>query len=164
MSSYIPIASTVVSSPTATVTFSSVPTSVNGKTIRDLVLVCSPIDTAGYQTVNLNFNGDFGSNYREVNMYGDGSTVNSQIAFSRTSMLGQGFAVTGTERITIQFTIFDFAQTNKHKSALIRGDCMTLVAASSNRWANTAAITTIAASGSGNFPIGSTFSLFGIEA
>lgn len=160
--SYTAIYSQTVGTATATVEFTSIP-----DTYRDLVLVCSPIQSTGSQTVNIRFNSDANTNYREVIMFGDGTTTTSQLAAARSSVLGQATANASTDRINLAFQIFDYAQTDKHKSVIVRSSSVSsgsLVNASVNRWANTAAITSITCTGFGNYAVGSTFALYGILA
>jgi hypothetical protein len=61
--------------------------------------------------------------------------------------------------------IMDYSATDKHKSALTRTThtSQSVVEALASRWANTAAITSLAVSG-GTFNVGSTFALYGIVA
>jgi hypothetical protein len=94
-------------------------------------------------------------------MLGDGSTAasgsgtaNNFIARSFNTIQGQ-----------LALQIFDFAQTDKHKSFLSRTDVANLeTAAQAGRWASTSAITSILIYvAADNFAAGSTFSLYGIE-
>lgn len=163
MSSYIPIASQTLASATANVTFSSIPTTLNGKTLRDLVLVANGIADDVSRFMMGRINGDSGSNYSYVLMSGDGSSTSSSTA-SGDSL----FRLTldgGSTRKQAIHQIFDFAETNKHKSMLTRGDVpQSHTVAWASRWANTAAITSIRVQMSGgSLQAGSTFSLYGIE-
>jgi hypothetical protein len=60
----------------------------------------------------------------------------------------------------------DYSATNKHKSVVTRNDHPSHTQAQANRWANTAAITSIsiAVRGGSSFASGSTFSLYGVIA
>ena len=166
MSSYIPIASQTLGSSASSVTFSSIPTTLNGKTLRDLVLIATPIGTVN-QFEALTFNGDTGANYNLVWMSGNGSTAASSGGSGYNNIINdQGWdSVRTTYGTQFVYNIFDYSQTNKHKSVLLRtnrADFRTVATAA--RWANTAAITSITfVQVSGNLAAGSTFSLYGIE-
>jgi hypothetical protein len=72
-------------------------------------------------------------------------------------------ATTADNVITV--SVFDFAQTNKHKSVLVRADrSAQATEMQAHRWGSTSAITSIDLfAGSGNLAAGSTFSLYGLE-
>jgi hypothetical protein len=173
MSSYIPIASQTLSSNQATVTFSSIPTSLLGKNLRDLVLVAEGVATGDNIGMTASFNSDSGSNYSSVTMQGNGSTAASSAPIGQTSLYvanNAAFAASG-RAIVATLSVFDFAQTNKHKSTLTRSNAINASSggteAVAGRWASTSAITSLsvnAISGNGHtFAVGSTFSLYGIE-
>lgn len=163
MSSYIPIASQTTSS-VSTITFSSIPTTVNGKTIRDLVLAIVAPDTDCY----LVFNNDTGQNYPAVYMgvFNGQTNPYSGIRTTRTKLEIGGTAWGGITLVHI----LDFAQTNKHKLVLSRANSPSglyndATEAYAGRWASTSAITSIrleTLSGTGLQP-GSIASLYGIE-
>jgi hypothetical protein len=162
MSSYIPIASQTLGSSAASVTFSSIPTTLNGKTLRDLILVANGIADDVSRFMMGRVNGDSGSNYSYVLMSGNGSAASPSTAFGDAFFrLTDG----GSTRKQAIHQIFDFAQTNKHKSMLTRGDVPeSHTVAWATRWANTAAVTSITVLMSGgNLQTGSTFSLYGLE-
>jgi hypothetical protein len=163
MSSYIPIASQTLGSSAASVTFSSIPTTLNGKTLRDLVLVFRGGWSGGGTIVQCRFNGDATStNYFWVEMEGSPPQSPSSQA-SQSNLRAASFSDTTSSMVTVQ--IMDFAQTNKHKSALHRHDDATQNTISSAwRYASTSAITSITfIAGTGTLNTGSTFNLFGIE-
>ena len=136
---------------TATVTFSSIPA-----TYRDLILVVRGT------TNNIRVNGDTGSNYSNVAMYGNGSSAGSgaeTTTFFYTNWWGGGTAA--NRMYIVQF--MDYSATDKHKTILVRGDQADAEAnANAGRWANTAAITSITSVGTA--PAGSTWSLYGIAS
>jgi hypothetical protein len=164
MSSYIPIASQTLGSSAASVTFSSIPTTLNGKTLRDLVLVHSTAGTPPRMRVN----SDTGSNYSHVRMSGNGSSATSG-GYTDTSvnLFAVGFSGNPGPSTDVDFVvtqIFDYATTDKHKTMLSRHSIASgAVEAFANRWANTSAITSILIYGDSNFAAGSTFSLYGLE-
>ncbi len=164
MSSYIALSSQTLSNAASTVTFSAIPTTANGKTIRDLVLITDITTALSNVGIRFRFNSDTGTNYSHLFMVGDGSSTYSNATTGDSGI--SAWRITGTTRKTIILNVFDFAQTSKHKSALIRANNPdTEVMAMSARWANTNAITsiTILTNDTSNMSAGSTFSLFGIE-
>ena len=151
------IASSVLGSSAATVTFSSIV-----GTYRDLVLVSTTSDPTSFY---LQFNGDTGTNYYSVVMAGDGTTGSSRTYDATNIMYLNGWLATGAGLKMGVTHIMDYAQTNKHKVALHRfSQARTVVAAWTHRWANTAsAVTSIVLTSTGsNFNAGSTFYLYGI--
>jgi hypothetical protein len=155
MSSYIPIASQTLGSSAASVTFSSIPTTLNGKTLRDLIIV-GRFESAGNNTL-CRINSDTGNNYNHVLMY----AAPSAGSFTQSSV--DRFVLDfGASMLIMQ--VFDFAQTNKHKSILSRSDnASSATGAAACRWANTSAVTSIQLYVGGTFAAGSTFSLYGLE-
>ncbi len=160
MSSYIPIASQTLGSSASSVTFSSIPTTLNGKTLRDLVVVINGVPSTS-ASLALRFNADSGANYPYVLMEGH-PTLGPRSAATTGTDLSIGFVTTNFVGIA---SVMDYAQTNKHKSAIARADDGgNRTTATAGRWANTAAITSLTVLvGSGTFNTGTTFNLFGIE-
>ena len=157
---YTPLATITLTSSSSSVTFSSIPA-----TYRDLVLVASPISsTTSNLTTNTRFNSDSGSNYSFVLMRGDGSSATST---SGTATGIQGIitrANTVRKSLTIM-QIMDYSATNKHKSVISRVDAEFATQALAERWANTAAITSINISvTASSFGVGTSFELYGIAA
>lgn len=160
--SYIALASQTLSTNASSVTFSSIPTSASGKTLRDLVLVINAATPQNGVVIGLRFNSDSGANYSFVHMVGTGSQAQTATGGSQTSLQilhdgsGNGFMSTAQ--------IFEYS-TSKHKSVLARSNApFNLTSGTTGRWANTAAITSITiVPSSGNFYSGNTFSLYGIE-
>jgi len=149
------------------VTFSSIPTTLDGKTLRDLVLVAQakPV-AAGNAYMETQFN-SINSGYFTVIAEGTGSTTASSTVTGTTGLVfvnnTQDFNSTTGGITVLQF--FDYAQTNKHKSVLARLNNTSLgTLMGAGRWASTAAITSVRLSLFGtSFAAGSTFSLYGIE-
>lgn len=167
--SYIAIESQTVSGSVATVTFNSIPSTVGGVAIRDLVLVIQARATSE-SAYSIRFNGDTNSNYNVANLLGTTSTAsaNSSLSSSAATIAPSSVAATTTLGNThTKVEIFDFNQTNKHKAFLVRSnrpDNSTL--AQAGRWANTSAITslTILLNNSQLIDSGSTFNLWGVAA
>ncbi len=168
MSSYIPIASQTLTAAAASVTFSSIPTTVDGKTLRDLVVVCDKLrsEISG-RTFRVRLNGDTASSYSEVTMYGNGSSaVSSTAAADHFRFYPFNLPAVPGQEPTFIISLFDYAQTDKHKSILTRTanwDAATV--ATAGRYASTNATTEISFFLSAdNIAAGATFSLYGIEA
>ena len=165
--SYIPIASQTLTAAAASVTFSSIPTTVDGKTLRDLVLVVTANSTTAAEC-RVRLNNDSGTNYSWVQM---GSTASAGFSNSGTfdshPVTPNSFLLTSVGAVFI-VQIMDYTATDKHKTILSRfSDAQTgqVINAIAGRYASTATITNvIARMVSNNFAAGSTFSLYGIEA
>lgn len=154
-STYVPLATYTLPSNASGIVFSSIPA-----TYRDLIFVFSGKLTATANTF-WQANGDGGSNYSYVQMWGTGSGGGSSNAVASTTAGLFGANYTGQGVNIVQF--LDYSATDKHKVALTRNnDGGGVVGAVASRWANNAAIHTVGIQGS--FVAGSTFSLFGIEA
>jgi hypothetical protein len=149
------IASNVLGSSAASVTFSSIPA-----TYRDLVLVVEAAVVSSSNDLYLRFNGDTGSNYSEVTMRGaDATSTSATRDAARVSQSGIMAAAKGL----IITQILDYSATDKHKTLLSRSGGTNGVNAIANRWANTSAITSIyLLTDSQNFAAGASFYLYGI--
>jgi len=154
--SYIALATTTLGSAASSVTFSSIPTSVNGVALRDLILV---YDAQGgsAQEVRLALNGST-ANGSFVFMLGDGSSPASGTA---SALIG-GTISTNRSNNILQF--MDYSATDKHKTILIRSNRPSeAVLAYACRWAQTTAINSVQVyPNSGNWSSGGTFSLYGV--
>jgi hypothetical protein len=155
---YTPLANITLGSTAATVTFSSI-----SQSYRDLILVINGGTTAG-DNAYLWFNADGTSgNYSNVIMNGSGSAV-----ASTTAAVGAYLKVYGSTTTTIGFQaiaqIMDFSATDKHKSVIVRDNNSANSAETvSARWANTAAITSIAVkANTSTWIVGTTMDLYGI--
>lgn len=153
----VALATTTLASAASSITFGSIPTSG----YRDLRLIYSGTRSAADIAIRVRFNGDTGSNYSLVYMIGTGSTTGSGTSTATYGELGY-FGQAGQGNA--QMDIMDYSQTDKHKTSLVRSDeSASGTLAYANRWASTSAITSVNAfTSSGNFAIGSTFSLYGI--
>lgn len=157
---YTPLANLTLASTTATITFSSIPA-----TYRDLVIVVNGTVTVAAAQPTIRFNSDAGSNYSQVYMAGNGTSTSAGSATLTWGARSVNFST--TNRGSIIYNIFDYAETNKHKSFLSRGnEAGSDVIATTLRWANPSAITSIALApetGS-SWASGCTFALYGIAA
>lgn len=148
---YDPIASYTISSLTYSVTFANLDSVASG--YRDLVIAIN-FGSSNAGDCTIEFNSDTG-NKSDVYMFGDGSSASS----GTTSQLYAGFGAAGSSLIHI----FDFAQTDKHKTVISRFGHSTIgVQARAGRWASTAAITQVKLYQ--DFNAGTTISLYGIAA
>jgi hypothetical protein len=159
--SYIALATTTLGSGASSVTFSSIPTSVNGVALRDLILVINGKVGANSNMI-FYYNSDQ-SNGTSVWMQGNGSSASS-------SSIGFMFAGTwnANQDSNAIIQIMDYAQTDKHKTALVRGNqaADTGAWALANRWASTSAITSVIIdpTGGNTLSAGTTLSLYGVAA
>ena len=165
---YEPIATNTLGSATATVTFSSIPSTYN-----DLVLVSSVRSTSsGNQEYQLQLNSDTGSNYSYTRLAGDGSSAFSDRGSNRT-YIDMGYmpgsnSTSGVFGIN-NLSIMNYANSTTYKTLLYRwndaGAVNAYAAAEVGLWRSTSAITSITLKmGSGNLEAGSTFTLYGIKA
>lgn len=160
---YTPLATLTLTSPDNSITFSNIP-----GTYRDLIFTVShKVDSsATAEDWYFRFNGDSGSNYSFVRMFGNGSSASST---SGSGTYANNFIDDTTNFSSYVIQIMDYSATDKHKTFLVRENLATLqVSARAGRWASTAAINSIAITsadfGADNFSIGSTFSLYGIAS
>ena len=155
---YTPLANLTLGSSAASVTFSSI-----SQAYRDLVLVATPISTINDGYLALQFNGS-SSNYSMVNMEGNGTSTYSY-TYSQiwVTLNNQNMWTTPS---TFLINVMDYKQTDKHKTALLKGGTASQsLGASVGRWADTTAITSVTLQAtSATFAAGSTFALYGIAA
>lgn len=166
---YKALATLTLSGTDSEISFASIP-----NTYRDLIVVCSARTNTGStsEPVRIRFNGDSTTgNYIRVSMSGSGSGSGSSYTDSPgeiivdTAAAGGGLGSGIFSVFNIQ--IFDYAQTNKHKTVLTVSDLASVeTRRQAGRWASTTAINTITLTPyfSNSFVSGSTFSLYGIVA
>jgi hypothetical protein len=159
---YTHISSISLAATSNSVTLGSVP-----QNFRDLILVGSgSITSSGLNDVYLRLNGDTGANYANVQMTTNGSIITSN-TFDNTSIRPNFYGRWGTTAggNSVVFQIMDYSAIDKHKTVLSRmnGDSDG-IAAGAGRWANTSAVTSLVCFTGAVFAIGSTFTLYGIEA
>jgi hypothetical protein len=156
---YTALATRTLTSTATSVVFSNIPA-----TYRDLILVTNVTHSANAEIdLTVRFNSDAGANYSRIGMTGNGS---SAAAFSQTGNNGLELLGGSTTISPAILQVMDYSATDKHKSVLFRGNLTVgRVSAFGARWANTAAVNSMSVSVlSGNYAIGSTFSLYGIVA
>lgn len=154
----VPLQNITLGSAAASVIFGSIP-----GTMRDLVLIVNGQTTGALNNLVVRFNGDTGSNYSYVRMLGDGSSGSSA---SNGSLNYAAFGDVGTLDSVVTASIMDYSATDKHKSALVRGNnAGGVVSAYAVRWASTSAITSLSvAAGAGNLASGMTVALYGVKS
>lgn len=156
---YTPLANLTLSTTASTVTFSSI-----NQGFRDIVLVMDMASSVSDSYPSVRVNGDSGSNYPRVSMYGTGSAASSDS--TTLTNIDVILAISTTQRGNAVLSFMDYSATDKHKTVLVRsGNSANYVSAIASRWTNTSAITSIAiSSNSAGFAAGSTFALYGIAS
>lgn len=160
---YIPLATTTLSSSSASVTFSSI-----SSAYTDLVLVVNlKGDVAGFAP-RMRFNNDSSTNYSWVRMSGSGSAVSSARVSSATSInIGSTANVYTTDGFVGICQIQNYANATTFKTTLNRGNNATDgTEAIVGLWRDTSAINRVDVvnTASANFNSGSTLTLYGIKA
>lgn len=153
------LASITLQQASASVTFSGVP-----QNYRDLILDFDGAATAGTNILSAQVNGDTAANYPWVRAGGNGSGTFSSTGSSFIPVIFSNDALT-TVRSNSIVQFFDYSQTNKHKTILVRENnnaSNPAVAMYAVRWASTSGITSITLSLNANsFIPGTTFDLYG---
>jgi hypothetical protein len=156
---YEAIATQTLGSATASVTFSSIPS-----TYTDLVIVVNGTMSASENSLGLRLNGDTATNYSSTALYGDGVSAASLRQTNDTKMyLGR---MTSVNNSTSLIYVQNYSNTTTNKTVLSRGNSTAIVMATVSLWRSTAAVTSVTVSdyASSNFLTGTTFSLYGIKA
>lgn len=162
---YEPIATTTLSTATATVTFSSIP-----QTYTDLIIIGQLGQSASNNSVRYRYNSDSGSNYSYQYVKGTGVGVGNGNEANATS--GYIAEVSGDSVLNCIFrcNILNYTNTTTYKTLVSRGgrasEAVDLVVST---WRSTSAITSISIAQGATFPTnnlisGSTFTLYGIKA
>jgi hypothetical protein len=162
---YIPIATTTLSSTATNLSLTSIP-----GTYTDLILVIrASVDSDG--DLRYRINGDTGSNYSGTIIWGSGSAAGSSRASNQTSGLTNSYGgFTTTLGNSVQILHFmNYSNTGTYKTILSRTNAAgSGVDATVGLWRSTSAITSIDIGKNsgmgGTFQIGSTFTLYGIKA
>lgn len=162
-STYTPIATTTLGSPTATYTFNSIS---SGYT--DLILIFNGTLSNGPTNVVVTVNSDTGTNYSGTYVGGDGSS-----AFSGRNSNATGFNPTYMSTIsnTTIYQFMNYSNTTTYKTVLARSNATnTNALAYAGLWRGSTGsavnqpITSITLTNAYNFTTGSTFTLYGIKA
>jgi hypothetical protein len=163
------IQSSILTSDTASVTFSSIPEDYKHLQIR--MVSRNPTNTGG---ALLRINGDTGSNYVSHRIYGFGGSVTSSALESATNVDLIAFTSASLSSSTDfgagVIDILDY--TNTSKNTTIRGlggreqgngSTSDFIVLLSGLWINTSAVTSVSLTSEGTFQTGSRFSLYGIR-
>jgi hypothetical protein len=160
------IASTLLTSDTATVTFSGIP-----QTYDDLRISIYEYGDNTYSTnFTIRYNSDSTSSYSEVILFGEDVSFSAYGCVESTSAtaLSSQVRLSGNSRV---MEIYDYSKTTKHKTSFIQTAYEGSSAQAggywlqSGTWRSTSAITSITFSISSirNFDAGSVFSLYGVK-
>ena len=167
---YVALKKTVVGTATGSVVFDSIP---QGYTDLKLVVTCRGTTTA-YIAPALQFNTDTSSgstNYSWTAVFGDGSSAISYRVANQASISGEQAPRSNDSAnlfSAVTFDLLNYSNATTNKTVLITNDskgatCVSLRGVGT--WRNTAAINTITiTSGTPNFEVGSTFTLYGVAA
>lgn len=172
---YESIATATGTGSSATITFSSIPSTYTSLQIRMLSKNTRSADS-NTGTNRLQINGDTGSNYAYHQLLGDGSAVSAAGGTGLTfaivgSSPGSGGGNTNTMAVTI-IDIHNYTSTTQNKTIRsfngvdqnVADTSKASVRLGSSLWLNTAAITSISLiHGDGNWTTNSVFSLYGIK-
>jgi hypothetical protein len=167
---YVPITTTTFGSTTASVTFSSLPT-----TFSDLVVVANGKTQSSSSSLNdigVRFNGDTGSNYTTIKTFSlsySSLTVSTNINGTAIETYMDCSPTVDNLGSSFKLDIFDYNTTYSYKNIINRAAAMTQtdkgVFLTASTWKSTAAITSITifpTSGSG-FYAGTYIALYGIK-
>ena len=165
--SYESIATTTVGSGgTATITFSSIPSTYQHLQIRGIVRTTSGTNN---EDLRIRMNTDTGSNYSRHSFRGEGASVSAEANASQVYMWLDR-AIPGAADIFsgVVIDILDYANTNKYKTMRGLGgndrNGSGIIALSSGLWMNTSAVTSLTFTPStGNFAEYSSIALYGIK-
>lgn len=173
---YIPtnfesIATVTGTGSSATITFSSIPSTYASLQIRMLGKTATA--AAGSDALDITFNGDTGGNYVYHNLTADGSTVNAGSSSTSTTFIrigsGAGRATETNICAVSIIDIHDYASTTRNKTmrrfgGFDKNGSGGVIVLNSGLWMSTSAITSIEiASTGGNFTTANVFSLYGIK-
>ena len=150
---------TVSGSSASSYTFNPIPS-----TYTDIYIVAQIQTLPSGGSFNMRVNSDSGTNYSATRMYGNGSTATSDRVTSQTYLVS--FGASTLNPVNFNIHLQNYSNSTTFKTALTRlTNAGEFVAALVGLWRSTSAITSITFdAGSTNFPVGSTFSLYGIKA
>ena len=159
---YEPIATTTLSTATASVTFSTIP-----GTYTDLVLVASITGVSVATDPWIRINSDTNTNYSWTWLAGNGGSVYSERGSNNSKLY---YSAISTIQNNVQNVIWNFnnySNTTTYKTVLWReADAGTETGATVGLWRSTSAITAIEISldSSRTYSSGSMFTLYGIKS
>jgi hypothetical protein len=159
MSTYTPIATTVLTSTASSVTFSSIP-----QNYTDLRMVISVKGNTTTGQLYMLFNGDSGTNYSRTMMWNNDAAYGSNRDSTYAVLNIDYYGIISSDRFNTQILDFmQYSNTNVNKTCLFRNTNSqygndNIVGS----WRNTNAITNIVINSSAVLAVGSSFSLYGI--
>jgi hypothetical protein len=160
-STYTPLANVTLATATSTLSFSSIPA-----TYRDLILIGN-VQAQGdsFLQYRLRVNSDTGTNYDNVRLDGNGSAPNTSGDYAASEMTFFNSSTSGVFSVMIT-NFLDYSATDKRKSVIARSSGpQNTVGVQGSSWRNTNAITSITIfTPSGQFTVGSSWSLYGVIA
>lgn len=161
---YVAIAEQTLGSATASVTFSSIPS-----TYTDLVLVMSAVGTSAGLDIRVQVNSDTASNYSITRLLGYTTATSNRASNATYWQLTNSVGIGTTEPTTHLLQFNNYSNATTYKNMLVRYNqfqgAYSEVAAEVGLWRSTSAITSITFSlSSSTYASGSTFSLYGIAA
>jgi hypothetical protein len=158
-STYSTIATTSLTSATATINFNSVPGSYT-----DLVLIIKG-NSSQLADSTLRLNNDSGSNYSITRMYttGNGSVGTDRYTNQNKMLIGD--FNTSSNTVTV-LNIQNYSNTTTNKPVLLRSNApSSILFLTTGLYRSTAAVTSVnIICDVGTFSVGSTFTLYGIAA
>ena len=167
-SSFESIATYTLSSPAASITFSSIPQTFTHLQIR--MVTRGSDGTNGLSGNLMRVNGDTGSNYTWNAVYGLGGSLSAQTNLSQTSIVIIGFVNGGNTANLFGVNIIDindYKNTNKYKTIRSVGGNGASVAITDYQagiWKNTNAITSLSfATDTAQFATHTQIALYGIK-
>lgn len=151
---------------TATITFSSIPSTYTHLQVRVMARVA-----AGGEDLSVRFNGDTGANYSRHRITGSGTAAASAGNASVNQITTLGSAGMPSAANTYAVSIIDvlnYTNTNIYKTArMLSGQDSNGtggIEMTSGAWLNTAAVTSLTIfSNSSNYPTAASFALYGIK-
>lgn len=163
---YEPIATTTISTATHPVTFSSIPS-----TYTDLIIVVSPIATAGNYDLSVRYNSDTGTNYSwsAIAFNADNSGAVQGTKGTNTTFIPTNTNIATATPYPAIIHIQDYANTTTYKTSLSRISRETYAnALTVGNWRSTSAINEVSliltGGGSTTFKSGTVITLFGVKA
>ena len=173
-SAYFPIATTMLATASASVSFTSIPATYSHLQVRGFVKYSNTGNDRS--AIHVRFNSDSGSNYNHGALYGTGAAIASDQAITQSiTRFASVAAPSSHSTYTSMFGMFvadilDYANTNKYKTIIGIGgydsnsNTYSNVSLQSGAWLSTSAITSMAITpDSGNWTAGSQFTLYGVK-
>jgi len=161
---------TILTTTTATITFSNLNSYSAYKHLQIRAVMKDDAGSANLNRVDMRFNSDTGSNYTYHYLNGNGTVMESAAATSQTRLQFFDVIAGGSDTYTygaIVIDILDFSNTSKNSTVRSLGGGIAGserdISLASGAWLNTAAITSISIFGNFNYASGSRFSLYGIK-